>query len=130
MTEILVTAAIGLITTIVSSWSAWIFARKKYNSEVDHNIIDNMKESLEFYEKLSNDNKARLTEALEENKKLREDLNVVLEENKALKKDMEDLKSQMIKLTTSICYDLSCKIRMRNEYLNKEAKENEESNIE
>lgn len=130
MTEILITAGVGLVTTIVSSWSTWVFARKKYNSEVDHNVIDNMKESLEFYEKLSNDNKARLTEALEENKKLREDLNRVLEENRALKKDMDDLKSQMIKLTTSICYDLSCKIRMREEYLNKGVKEDEEDNIE
>lgn len=130
MTEILITAGVGLVTTIVSSWSTWVFARKKYNSEVDHNIIDNMKESLEFYEKLSNDNKARLTEALEENKKLREDLNRVLEENKALKKDMDEIKSQMIKLTTSICYDLSCKIRMREEYLNKEGKEDEKGNTE
>lgn len=116
MTEIIVTAAIGLLTTVVSSWSTWVFARKKYNSEVDHNLIDNMKESLEFYERLSNDNKNRLTEALDENKKLREDLDRVLEENKSLKKDMDELKSQMIKLTTSICYDLSCKIRMREEY--------------
>lgn len=130
MTEILITAGVGLVTTIVSSWSTWVFARKKYNSEVDHNIIDNMKESLEFYEKLSNDNKARLTEALAENKKLREDLNRVLEENKALKKDMDEIKSQMIKLTTSICYDLSCKIRMREEYLNKEGKEDEKGNTE
>lgn len=68
MTEIIVTAAIGLLTTIVSSWSTWVFARKKYNSEVDHNIIDNMKESLEFYKSLSNDNKDRLAEALAENK--------------------------------------------------------------
>lgn len=125
MTEILITAVVGLLTTIVSSWSTWVFARKKYNSEVDHNVIDNMKESLEFYEKLSNDNKARLTEALEENKKLREDLNIVLEENKALKKDMDDLKSQMIKLTTSICYDLSCKIRMREDFNSDEKSQTE-----
>lgn len=123
MTEIIITAGVGLVTTIVSSWSTWIFARKKYNSEVDHNVIDNMKESLEFYEKLSNDNKERLIEALEENKKLRGDLNRVLEENRDIKKDMSNLKDQMIKLTTSICYDLSCKIRMKQEYLNKEDEE-------
>lgn len=125
MTEVLITAGIGLFTTIVSSWTSWIFARKKYNSEVDHNVIDNMKESLEFYEKLSNDNKERLTEALEENKQLREDLNRVLEENRTLRKDMDDIKNQMIKLTTYICYDLSCKIRMRQEM----DKKDEEGNI-
>ena len=32
---ILVTAGIGFLTTIVSGWTSWFFARKKYNSEVD-----------------------------------------------------------------------------------------------
>ena len=113
MTEILITAGIGLVTNIVTGWSTWVFARKKYNSEVDHNIIENMKESLEFYERLSNDNKARLTEALEENKELSECLDKLLDENKLLKRDMEQLKNQMIKLATSICYGLSCKIRQK-----------------
>lgn len=116
MTEILITAVVGLVTTIVSSWSTWVFARKKYDSEVDHNVIDNMKESLEFYEKLSNDNKERLTEAIKENKKLREDFNKVLKENEDLRRDMDNIKNQMLKLTTSICYDLSCKIRMREDF--------------
>lgn len=120
MTEILITAGVGLVTTVVSSWSAWVFARKKYDSEVDHNVIDNMKESLEFYERLSNDNKARLTETIEENKKLREGFNKVLKENESLRNDIDDLKSQMLKLTTSICYDLSCKIRMRESFNNNE----------
>lgn len=127
MTEILITAGIGLVTNIVTGWSTWVFARKKYNSEVDHNIIENMKESLEFYESLSNDNKTRLTEALEENKELRECLDEFLDENKLLKRDMEQLKNQMIKLATSICYDLSCKIRQK-ESLNTSG--NEEDNIE
>lgn len=118
MTEILITAGVGLVTTVVSSWSAWVFARKKYDSEVDHNVIDNMKESLEFYERLSNDNKARLTETIEENKKLREDFNKVLKENEGLRNDIDDLKSQMLKLTTSICYDLSCKMRTRQSFDN------------
>ena len=33
---ILITGGIGLVTTIVSSWASWFFARKKYNSEVDN----------------------------------------------------------------------------------------------
>lgn len=39
---ILITGGIGLITTVVSSWTSWFFARKKYNSEVDKNLIENM----------------------------------------------------------------------------------------
>lgn len=111
--ETLITGGIGLLTTVVSAWASWVFARKKYNSEVDHNVIDNMKESLEFYEKLSNDNKNRLTEALEENKKLRADINTLLNENAMLRKDLENLKNQMIKLTTTICVDLSCQLRRK-----------------
>lgn len=113
MTELLITGGIGIVTTIISGWVSWVFARKKYYSEVDHNVIDNMKESLEFYEKLSNDNKNRLTEALEENRELREDINTLLQENANLKKDVESLKNQMLKLTTTICVDLSCQLRNR-----------------
>ena len=54
---ILITGGIGLITTIVSGWASWFFARKKYDSEVDSNLISNMKKSLDFYEKLSTDNR-------------------------------------------------------------------------
>lgn len=125
----LIVGLIGVVMTGLSSYISWILAKRKYDSEVDHNVIDNMKESLEFYEQLSNDNKERLIQALQENKKLREDLNSVLDENKSLRRDIEVLKDQMIKLTTSICYDLSCKMRMRQESLSKEEIENEENNI-
>lgn len=37
--ETLITGGIGILTTIVGSWSSWIFARKKYNTEVDSNLI-------------------------------------------------------------------------------------------
>lgn len=33
---VLITGVIGFITTIVSGWTSWFFARKKYNSEVDN----------------------------------------------------------------------------------------------
>ena len=67
---ILITGGIGLITTIVSGWTSWFFARKKYNSEVDSNLINNMKDSLEFYKKLSDDNRNRLEEVLKRNDEL------------------------------------------------------------
>ena len=49
---ILITGGIGVVTTIASGWASWFFARKKYNSEVDNQLIKNMNESLEFYKKL------------------------------------------------------------------------------
>ena len=53
---ILITGGIGLLTTIVSSWASYFFARKKYNTEVDSNEIENLKKSLEFYEEIVRDN--------------------------------------------------------------------------
>ena len=68
--DVIITGIIGIITTIVGSWASWFFARKKYDSEVDSNLINNMKESLEFYEKLSSDNRERLEEVLKRNSEL------------------------------------------------------------
>lgn len=42
MSSELVIALIGILSTIVSGWTSWFFARKKYNSEVDNNLIENM----------------------------------------------------------------------------------------
>ena len=96
---ILITGGIGLITTIVSGWTSWFVARKKYDSEVDSNLIDNMKESLSFYEKLSNDNRERLEE--------------VLKRNTELEQEVRELRKQMFNLMSSICTDLSCQLRKR-----------------
>lgn len=97
---ILITGGIGLITTIVSSWASWFFARKKYNSEVDSNLINNMKESLDFYEKLSADNRERLEE--------------VLKRNTELEQEVGELRKQLFNLMSSICTDLTCQLRKRN----------------
>ena len=97
---ILITGGIGLITTIVSSWASWFFARKKYNSEVDSNLINNMKESLDFYERLSADNRERLEE--------------VLKRNTELEQEVGELRKQMFNLMSSICTDLTCQLRKRN----------------
>ena len=71
---ILITALIGIVTTFTSGFTAWFFARKKYNSEVDNNLINNMKESLEFYTRLSEDNKLRLDRALSRNEELEKEV--------------------------------------------------------
>ena len=97
---ILITAGVGFLTTIISGWTSWFFARKKYNSEVDNNLINNMKESLEFYTRLSEDNKLRLDRALSRNEEL--------------EKEVKELRQQVMGLMTSICTDLSCQIRKGN----------------
>lgn len=97
---ILITGGVGIITTVISSWTSWFFARRKYNSEVDNSLIENMQQSLEFYEKLSDDNKNRLDE--------------VLKRNAELEQEIKDLRKQMFSLMNSICTDLTCQLRKRN----------------
>lgn len=113
MNEILVTGGVSILTSAISAIVTWILARKKYNSEVDSNLIANMGKSLEFYEKISDDNKERLDAALEDNAQLRRTVEKLLKENEQLKKDLSLLKDQVIKITTTICTDLSCQIRSK-----------------
>ena len=53
-----------------------------------------MKDSLDFYEKLSADNRERLKE--------------VLKRNIELEQEIGELKKQMFALMSSICTDLTC----------------------
>lgn len=96
---VLITGCIGIVTTIVSGWTSWFFARKKYNSEVDSQVITNMKESLEFYKHLSDDNKERLTQVLEQNKEILEQNAQLLEQNAKLESEVALLKEQVKNLT-------------------------------
>lgn len=125
MTEILVTGGVGIVSSIISGWVSWILARRKYNSEVDGTLIENMQKSLEFYKNLSDDNEQRLEKVLEDNVNLRQTVEESLKENKQLKKEIDTLKDQVIKITTTICTDLSCQIRRQD--FNTLDKDDEES---
>ena len=96
---VLITGGVGLLTSIVSSWTTWFFARKKYNSEVDLNLVEKMEKSLEFYKSLSDDNKNRLEE--------------ITERNNELEKEVQELRKQVLNLTMNICMDLTCSHRLR-----------------
>lgn len=98
MIDVLVTGGVGVLTSAISSLVTWLLAKKKYNAEVDNNVIQNMQQSLEFYKELSDDTKERLTEVLQKNQKLED--------------DVSELRKQMLNLTMKICLDLSCKHRV------------------
>ena len=110
--DIIITGCIGIISSVITGWTTWFFTRKKYNSEVDSNLIQNMKESLDFYRKLSDDNRARLEE--------------VLKRNESLEQEVAELRKQMFSLMGSLCLDLSCQLRKRDYNLfNSKKEENE-----
>lgn len=104
--DVLITGAVGVVSSIISAWTSWFFARKKYNSEVDNNLIENMQNSLNFYKQLSDDNRKRLED--------------VLKRNEELDKEIQDLRKQLFNLMSSICVDLTCQVRKRNFNLFKE----------
>ena len=97
--SILITGGVGLLTSIISSWTTWFFARRKYNSEVDLNLVEKMEKSLEFYKSLSDDNKNRLEE--------------ITKRNNELEKEVQELRKQVLNLTMNICMDLTCSHRIR-----------------
>lgn len=103
-TEVLLTAGIGVVTTIASGWTSYFFTRKKYNSEVDLNLIEKMQGSLDFYMKLSEDNKRILDETLAK-------LDESEKRNDTLENEIRELRNQMFTLMTQICTELSCNAR-------------------
>lgn len=99
--DVIATGLVGLFTTIVSGWTSWVFARKKYNSEVDSQVIANMTESLNFYKQLSDDNRERLDQVLTQNKEILAQNAELIEQNKKLQTEVEELKNQIRKLTVA-----------------------------
>lgn len=98
--DIIITAIVGAFSSILSAWLSWFFARKKYNSEVDNNLIENMQDSLNFYRQLSDDNKVRLDE--------------VLKRNQDLEEEVRELRKQVTAMISMICSDTTCRHRITN----------------
>lgn len=99
----------GVVTTFVAGFCGWFFTKKKYNSEVKSNDIENMQKTLDFYKKLSDDNTARLEEILEKNQGLTAQVSKLTEENIELKilvqkqtAQIENLQKEVAALTKSI----------------------------
>ena len=88
MEETWITILSSAITAFATAFTTWFFTKRKYNAEVDNNVITNMQESLEFYKTLADDNKARLEDVLKENAELRREID-------ELRKQVGDLTSTL-----------------------------------
>lgn len=60
MDSSLITGIVTLGTNLATGIVTWLLARRKYNTEVDSNEIENLKKSLEFYEDIVRDNNRKL----------------------------------------------------------------------
>lgn len=100
-TSEIVIGIIGIVSTVASGFTSWFFTKRKYNAEVDNNLIDNMQQSLEFYINLVEDNKRRLEEILERNNEL-ERRDAILEE------EVRKLKQQLSNIMDNVCFDKTC----------------------
>ena len=56
----LIAGIVTLGTNLATGIVTWLLARRKYNTEVDSNEIENLKKSLEFYEDIVKDNNSKL----------------------------------------------------------------------
>ena len=114
MNPIILTALCTTIGSTVTGLVTFLLTKKKYNIEVDNTYIQNMQKSLEFYEKLSDDNSKRLTAVLDRNQYLEERYLKVEERNERLEAEIEKVKTQMITVMGQICLNLACDARIHN----------------
>lgn len=114
MDPIILTALCSTCASGITGLITFLLTKKKYNIEVDNTYIQNMQKSLEFYEKLSDDNSKRLTVVLDRNQYLEERYLKVEERNERLEAEIEKVKTQMITVMGQICLNLACDARIHN----------------
>lgn len=116
---IIITGFVGLITSIVT----WFLGKRKYNSEVDNTLIQNMQQSLEFYKSISDDYKVRLASEI---KSHNQEVAELRAENSELKKELREqekrfdekltaqqreitlMKNQMLSVYSQVCLNFNC----------------------
>lgn len=104
MANIIITALVGLVCTIVTSTITFFHTRKKYNTEVESIQIKNLKNSIDLYKEVTGETITTLNNRI----------NKLQKENDELKAQVAHLQSQMVHMLDAICYDTTCKIRKAN----------------
>lgn len=92
-----ITGLVGLFCTIISSVVTFFLTRRKYNTEVESQQIQNMNEAFTLYKKMMEDNLSYQKKVMEEtidsqNKKIES----LQKENDALRKQVSQLQMQLI----------------------------------
>lgn len=98
MTELLIALG-GAAATFISAFCTWFFTKKKYNAEVEHDKIENMHSSLDFYKEVEATTQALLNEILSK-------YQANLEENIKLVQEVQELRIEVNTLTTILKNEL------------------------
>ena len=128
--NILITTGVSLASSTIASLTAWFLARKKYIKEVEAMHIRNKQSDLDFYEDLSDDNKKRLHDLIDENRELREENIRIREENAQIRvenaairaenaqllKEIREVKVVVNRMLDNVCVNMTCQMR-KNGYL-------------
>ena len=124
---VIITTTASLVSSTISSLVTWLLSRRKYNEEVESADIKNDHDKLDFYEDLSDDNKQRLRDLIDENRALREENIRIREENAQIRvdnaairaqndrvmKEIDELKSLINRMLENICINKGCQLRQR-----------------
>ncbi len=88
MVSSVITALVGVLCTVISSVATFFLTRRKYNSEVDSQVVKNVKDAFEAYKKV-------MEETLNsQNEKIQR----LQSENTYLKKQFELMQSQLVSI--------------------------------
>ena len=97
-------ALVGVVCATISSGVTFFFTRKKYDTEVDSQQIQNMSEAFDTYKKMMEENMSSQKKLMDNTINFQNEViksqNVKIEElqkeNDALKKQVNDLQMQLI----------------------------------
>lgn len=102
MIDALITTGIATGASLITSSATWLFARKKYVSEVNSNDIKNMQESLQFYINMVEDNKKRIDEYQDEIKELRGENGELRKQMISIMNENTELRLKMNEITLKL----------------------------
>lgn len=97
MNEIII-ALVGLFCTSASSYVTFLLTKRKYNSEVDNQQLQNTREAFEIYKATMEESLSALRKRLEETITAQsEKIDYLQKENDNLRNQLTQLQMQMIK---------------------------------
>lgn len=86
----IIMALVGVICSAISGTVTFILTRRKYNTEVDNQQIENIEKSFDLYKRM-------MEETLDSQKRMMEvRINDLQKENDFLRKQVDTLRNQMI----------------------------------